>query len=83
MSQDKPTALLKHYKEFGLTTRHKQSGGRRAADGRLLNHADISRVVTFLINFAEDHHALMLPGRIPVFKRFDIKLLPSNFTKAW
>ena len=81
ISQDKLTALLKHYKEFGLTPRHKQSGGRRAAYVRLLKHADISRVVAFLVNFAEDH-ALMLPGRIPGFKRFDIKLLPSHYTKA-
>ena len=36
ISQDKLTALLKHYKEFGLTPRHKQSGGRRAADVRPL-----------------------------------------------
>ena len=72
---------MKHYKEFGLTPRHKRSGGRHAADVRLMTHTDISRVVNFLVNFAEDH-ALVLPGRVPGFKRFDIKLLPSSYTKA-
>ena len=46
-----------------------------------MTHADISRVVNFFVNFAEDH-ALVLPGRVPGFKRFDIKLLPSSYTKA-
>ncbi|KAI0229463.1 hypothetical protein LSAT2_020106 [Lamellibrachia satsuma] len=81
ISQDELTSLLKHYKEFRLTPRYKKSGGQCTADVRLLTHADIARVVAFLINLAEDH-ALMLPGRIPGFRRFDIKLLPSNYTKA-
>ena len=72
---------MKHYKGFGLTPRHKRSGGRHAADVRLMTHTDISRVVNFLVNFVEDH-ALVLPGRVPGFKRFDIKLLPSSYTKA-
>ena len=57
-------AIFKHYKGFGLTPRHKRSGGRHAADVRLMTHTDISRVVNFLVNFAEDH-ALVLPGRVP------------------
>ena len=60
---------------------YNKSGGRHAAYVRLLNHVDISRVVAFLVNFAEDH-SLMLPGQIPGFERFDIKLLPCNYTKA-
>ncbi|KAK6167396.1 hypothetical protein SNE40_021432 [Patella caerulea] len=81
ISQNKLTAVLKHYKEFGLTPREKKSGGRHASDKRLLTHDDICRVVTFIINFAE-LHALVLPGRVPGFKRFDIKLLPSHYTKS-
>ncbi|XP_030608451.1 uncharacterized protein LOC115796267 [Archocentrus centrarchus] len=41
ISQNKLTALLKHYKEFGLTPRVKKSGGRRRAEKRLLTHEDI------------------------------------------
>lgn len=81
ISQNKLTALLKHYKEHGLTPRVKKSGGRQERDQRLLTHDDICRVVSFIVNFAE-LHALVLPGRIPGYKRFDVKLLPSHYTKA-
>jgi len=37
--------------------------------------------VSFVTNFAEQH-ALLLPGRVPGFKRSDIRLLPSHETKA-
>lgn len=78
ISQDKLSAVITHYKENGLTPRYKKSGGRRKA--RVLNYNDIVRVVSFITNFAEEH-ALVLPGRVPGFKRFDIKLLPSIYTK--
>ena len=41
----------------------------------------IKYVVTFLNNYAEEH-AISLPGRIPGYKRDDIRLLPSNRSKA-
>ena len=37
-------------------------------------------VLTFLQNYAEEH-AILLPGRIPGYKRDDIQLLPSSTTK--
>ena len=40
----------------------------------------MKKVVTFLTNHAEDH-AILLPGRIPGYNRFDLKLLPSSTTK--
>ena len=36
--------------------------------------------VTFLQNFAEAN-AILLPGRIPGYKRDDMQLLPSSMTK--
>jgi len=42
---------------------------------------DIKRVVQFITNYAEDH-ALVLPGRVPGFKRHDIRLLPSSHGKG-
>ena len=39
------------------------------------------KAVTFITNYAEQH-ALVLPGRVPGFKRSDIRLLPSSETKA-
>ena len=37
-------------------------------------------MVKFLQNYAEEN-ALLLPGRIPGYKRDDIKLLPSSRSK--
>ena len=80
ISQNKLTALIKHYKENGLVQRRKQAGGRKS-NKRSLSFEDIKAVVTFITNFAEQH-ALVLPGRVPGFKRSDIRLLPSSETKA-
>lgn len=38
----------------------------------------LQHVITFLENYV----AIALPGRVPGFKRTDIKLLPSSATKA-
>ena len=38
-------------------------------------------VVRFILNFAEEN-AIILPGRIPGFKRDDVKALPSNLSKS-
>ena len=40
----------------------------------------VKNVVKFIMNTAEEQ-ALLLPGRIPGFKRVDVKLLPSVLTK--
>ena len=78
ISQNKLTALLKHYKERGLEPRKKKSGGRVGKTA--LTAEDTERVVKYLQTYAEDH-ALVLPGRVPGFKKSDIKLLPSSDTK--
>ncbi len=79
ISQDKLTALIKWYKEHGLASRKCRSGGR--IDKKALSFEDVTRVVTFITNYAEAN-ALVLPGRVPGYKRDDIKLLPSADTKA-
>ena len=63
-----------------MTPRTKKSGGRRK-NPRFLTHDDIKRVVSFITAFTEDH-GIILPGRIPGFKDFTMKLLPSSETKA-
>ena len=40
----------------------------------------INAAVKFLQNYAEQH-AILLPGRIPGYKRDDMKLLPSSSSK--
>ncbi len=63
-----------------MTPRVKRAGGRQNIQQRLLTYEDISRVLTFINNFAEDH-AISLPGRVPGFRRGDLKLLPCSTTK--
>ena len=40
----------------------------------------VEQVVKFILNVAEEQ-ALLLPGRVPGFKRTDVRLLPSALTK--
>lgn len=42
---------------------------------------EITYLITFLRNYVE-RHAILLPGRIPGYKRDDIQLLPSCTTKT-
>ena len=63
-----------------MQPRRKQAGGRKF-NTNSLSLEDIQQVVAYLVNFAEDH-ALVLPGRVPGYKRTDLKLLPSSETKA-
>ena len=39
------------------------------------------QLLTFISNYAEEH-VLVLPGRVPGFKRTDVRLLPSHMSKA-
>ena len=48
---------------------------------RILSMEDIQGVVKFITNYAT-RNALVLPGRVPGFKRDDVKLLPSSHTKT-
>ena len=42
--------------------------------------SDVQHVVRFIHHYAEDN-AILLPGRIPGYKRDDMQLLPSSVTK--
>ena len=80
ISKDKLSACQKWYKKNGPTPRRKQGGGWRAC-ARSLSLDDINRIYHFIDNYAEQH-ALALPGRVPGYKRSDLRLLPSDSTKA-
>ena len=58
--------IKKHYLEHGMD--------------RTLSFVEITSLVKFIENYAEQH-AILLPGRIPGYKRDDIKLLPSSTSK--
>ena len=70
---------LQHYAQEGLTPCEKKSGGRHN-NIRSFTYDDVKHAASFISNYAEEH-ALVLPGRVPGFRRDDIKLLPSSETK--
>lgn len=71
-------AIKKHYLENGMESRvHKNT---KRLPSKTASYEDICALVKFLQNYAETN-AILLPGRIPSYKRDDIKLLPSNTSK--
>ena len=62
----------------GLTTR--VHGNKNNKPKHALTFDEIKYLVTFITNYAE-RHAILLPGRIPGYKRDDVQLLPSSTTK--
>ena len=55
--------------------------GEAESTTKALTPEDTERAVQFLQNFAEDR-GLVLPGRVPGFRRTDVKILPSLQSKA-
>ena len=51
--------------------------GRTAPNALVLE--DVKGIITFVMHYVESNG--VLPGRVPGYKRDDIKLLPSNCTK--
>ncbi len=79
ISVNKLKSLQKHYRENGCKPRVHKNSGRTFRNH--LSYDDNFNVRSFIWNYAE-LHAILLPGRIPGFKRDDIKLLPSSETMA-
>ena len=78
ISASRLKAIYQHYQQFGLTPR--QHGNKKRLPKHSLKVEDVERVVSFIFNYSETH-AMLLPGRVPGYKRSDIKLLPSSTTK--
>ena len=71
-------AVRKHYLENGMEGRvHKNT---KRLPPKALSWEDTITFTKFMENYTETH-AILLPGRIPGYKRDDLKLLPSNLTK--
>ena len=71
-------ALKDSYLENGLETRI--HGNTKRLPHNQMTHRAICNVVKFLQNYAEQN-AILLPGRLPNYKKDDIKLLPSSSSK--
>ena len=71
-------AIRAHYLSEGLVPRIHDHTGRTAPNALVLG--DIKGLITFVMHYVESN-GILLPGRIPGYKRDDIKLLPSSCTK--
>ena len=76
MGRSKFQSIKASFESNGLRPRKRPYVKPRHA----LRLADIEYVVSFVRNYAEDN-AILLPGRIPGYKRDDLVLLPSSTTK--
>ena len=70
--------VRKSYLENGLAPR--THGNSNRVPHNALSYTDLCNLVKFIQNYAEQH-AILLPGRIPTYKRDDYKLLPSSDSK--
>ena len=70
--------LRSHYLSNGLVPRLHGHTGRVGPDA--LNMEAVQRIIAFVMQYAEIN-ALLLPGRIPGYKRDDLQILPSSTTK--
>ena len=70
--------LQQSLSDNGLTPR--RHGNLRRLPSNAISFIDTQRVVEFLRTYAEAN-AILLPGRIPGYKRTDVQLLPSSTTK--
>ena len=78
VGKDRLQAIKASYMENGLTTRI--HGNTKRLPHNVTSYEAIQKIVTFVTNFAEEQ-AILLPGRIPGYKKDDFKLLPSSTTK--
>ena len=78
IGKDRLTAVKQNYLSNGLATRVHGNAGRLPHN--VTSFETIKEIVQFVSNYAEEH-AILLPGRIPRYKKDDIKLLPSSTSK--
>ena len=71
-------ALRAQYLKEGLVPRVHGHNGRTAPNALILQ--DVKEIILFIMQYVENN-GILLPGRIPGYKRDDIKLLPSSCTK--
>ena len=76
MSVTRFDAIKRHWLRNGLCPRVRT----KSQPYNTTRLSDIKHVVRFILQYAEDH-AILLPGRIPGYKRDDLQLLPSSTTK--
>ena len=76
IGEGKFTSIKSSWLKNGLRPRQRQ----HTTPHNVTSLSDVQQVVRFILNYAEDN-AILLPGRIPGYKRDDMQLLPSSVTK--
>ena len=71
--------LGRHYRDSGCVLRIHENSKR--SPSQTLSFEAAKSVFSYIDNYAETN-AMLLPGRVPGYKRDDLKLLPSSETKA-
>ena len=71
-------ATKSHYLANGLVSRRDGNTGRVPRNA--LSLEDVQHVVQFILHYAEAN-AILLPGRIPAYKKDDMQLLPCSTTR--
>ena len=71
--------LKSHLRSNGLAPR--VHGNQKCTPHNRTPHSSLQNVVSFIENYAQ-RESLSLPGRVPGYKSFPIKLLPTSTTKA-
>ena len=78
ISEKRLRNLQESLRENGVAPR--RHGNTQRLPANTISFADTQRVVQYLHSYAEAS-AILLPGRIPGYKRTDVQLLPSSTTK--
>ena len=78
IGEKKYTTVKKSYLEKGLEPI--VHGNTHTLPHHAFTTKEIQQITTFITNYAETH-AILLPGRIPGYKRCDLQLLPTQSTK--
>ena len=76
--KDRFMALKASFLASGLTAR--VHGNTRNSPKHALKFDELKNLVTLIGNYAEKN-AILLPGRIPGYRKDNIQLLPSSTTK--
>ena len=71
-------AIRANYMERGIAFR--THGNFNKLPPNACSTSDIQNVTTYISNYASVH-GILLPGRIPGYKRCDLQLLPSHLTR--
>lgn len=74
--------IIEHFNEYGINLREHKALNKVQIRNNVLTNCDIQNVVNFIRAYASKV-GILLPGRLPQFRKFDkVVKLPSSDTKS-